>query len=93
MCVCMSVPKDLSVCTDEPLSFFFQVGFLIGSKMVFCYLIILNKSGYGFRLFFFPFHIPSNIEPLDAKGARASYLKRVKAEKLWCYSIKPRIEL
>ncbi len=48
--VYLSVPKDLSVSTDEPLWFSFTVGLLIGYE-IFCYLIITNKSGFGFRLF------------------------------------------
>ena len=46
-----------------------------GPEMVLGYFII--KFDYGFRLFFSPFHIPLNIEPLDIRGAVASmYIKK-----------------
>ena len=48
----------------------------------------MNKSGYDFRLFF-AFHIPSNIEPLDARSAAASNLKRVLYLKVFSRAHKP----
>ncbi len=46
----------------------------IGSEMVLGYLFLKkNKSGYGFRLFFWP----SNIEPLYASGAASSPYNKV----------------
>ena len=45
---------------------------LIGPDMVLSYFIFKNKSRFGFKLFFMPFHIPLNIDPLDARGAVAS---------------------
>ena len=44
--------------------------------MVLSYFIFIKSMGrYGFRLFLLPFDIPSNIEPLDARGAAASIYK------------------
>ena len=46
---------------------------LIGSHRVLGYLFFSsNKSGYGFSIFL----CPQNIEPLDARDAAASKLKR-----------------
>ena len=36
--------------------------------MILGYFIFMNKSEYGLRLFFCP-HIPSSIQPLDARDA------------------------
>ena len=45
--------------------------------MVLGYFTFINKSVWvWFQAIFLPFHITSNIEPLDARGTAASYLNK-----------------
>ena len=59
--------------TAEPIGFSFTVTLLIDSGMVIGYLIFFLKAEYGLE-YFSAFHIPSNIEHLDARGAFSSLL-------------------
>ena len=58
----------------EPKWFSITVKLLKGPEMVLGYFIFINKSGYSLKLFFLPFHKPSNIELQDARGRAASNL-------------------
>ena len=51
---------------------------LIGPEIVLGYFNFINKSLVWFLAIFLPFHIPSNIELLDPRGAAASKIKKEK---------------
>ena len=64
----MSVVKDLA--NRWTIWFSFTVKLIKDPKMVLGYFIVINESGYDFRLFFCP-HLSFRIEHLDAMGATA----------------------
>ena len=54
----------------------------IGSEKVLGYFIFINNSRYGFKLFFCPFFINSNIENIYAWGVAASILQILFSKKV-----------
>ena len=85
---------DLFRLLDIPYPCSFSMKLLIGPEMVLGYSIIINKPGYGFRLFFCPSmnqYIPLWIEgPLDGRGAAA--INNTKENVVWLTVLEARDE-
>ena len=66
--------KNLTLCSHN--NYLYPIlKLLIGTGMVWGYYILFYKNLVMVLDYFVPFHIPSNIEPLDDRGAAASNLK------------------
>ena len=70
----------------EPIWFSVTVKLLVGNWIVLGYFIFMNKSGYGFRLFFALLYPFEYIEPPDARVTASSkvYKKKVFATVSFC---------